>query len=128
MSLFWFGVFIKLECRIRGPLLSTCVASEGFIQIEKFSEWRLSGEPFLTTDGKLFKVVCDSIKEITGIETKTSTGGGTSDGRFIAPTGAEVIELGPVNSTIHKVNECVKVEDLVILSDIYALILQKLMT
>jgi succinyl-diaminopimelate desuccinylase len=90
-------------------------------------DWRLSGEPFLTPDGKLLNIVRDSINELTGIEAEVSTGGGTSDGRFIAPTGAEVIELGPVNATIHKIDECVKVDDLSELSNIYESIIKKLM-
>ena len=89
-------------------------------------EWRLSGKPFLTRDGKLLDTVRQAIREHAGIETEVSTGGGTSDGRFIAPTGAEVIELGPVNATIHKINERVKTEDLTSLSAIYELILNKL--
>ena len=60
-----------------------------------------------------------SVRELTAAESALSTEGGTSDGRFVAPTGAEVVELGPVNATIHKVNECVKVEDLELLSKIY---------
>lgn len=89
-------------------------------------EWDLSGEPFLTPQGKLIDCVKASIKEITGVDTALSTGGGTSDGRFIAPTGTEVIELGPCNQTIHQVNECVKVEDLDRLTDIYERILEKI--
>ena len=89
-------------------------------------EWRLSGEPFLTPDGKLLDTVREVIMEHASIDTEVSTGGGTSDGRFIAPTGAEVIELGPVNATIHKINECVRVEDLTRLSAIYESILNKL--
>ncbi|MCZ6803368.1 MAG: succinyl-diaminopimelate desuccinylase [Proteobacteria bacterium] len=91
-------------------------------------EWRLSGLPFLTESGKLVNVSCTAIKEICGIDTICSTGGGTSDGRFIAPTGAEVIELGVVNETIHKINECVKVDDLETLSIIYQNILEQLFT
>ncbi len=90
-------------------------------------EWKLSGEPFLTRKGKLMDAVHASVKEITGLTPEISTGGGTSDGRFIAPTGAEVIELGPVNATIHKIDECVKVEDLDTLSAIDELILKKLL-
>ena len=90
-------------------------------------EWKLSGEPFLTAKGKLLDSVITSVREVTGIEPEISTSGGTSDGRFIAPTGAEVIELGPVNATIHKIDECVKVDDLVTLSEIYENIMQKLM-
>jgi len=89
-------------------------------------EWCTSGLPFITESGRLLTVVKQSIKDITGSETKLSTAGGTSDGRFIAPTGAEVVELGPVNETIHKVNECVKVSDLNTLADTYVNILQNL--
>lgn len=89
--------------------------------------WKLSGLPFLTESGKLVDASCNAIKEICGIDTIRSTGGGTSDGRFIAPTGAEVIELGVVNDTIHKINECVKVDDLEKLSIIYQNILEQLL-
>ncbi len=85
--------------------------------------WRTSGLPFLTSSGQLLENVRHSIKQITGIETEASTAGGTSDGRFVAPTGAEVIELGPVNATIHKVNECVRIADLDSLRDIYTSVL-----
>jgi len=91
-------------------------------------EWKLSGLPFLTDSGKLVNASCNAIKEICGINTICSTGGGTSDGRFIAPTGTEVIELGVVNATIHKINECVKVDDLEPLSKIYQNILEQLLT
>jgi len=90
-------------------------------------QWKLSGNPFLTATGKLVDATCQSIKEVCGIETDCSTGGGTSDGRFIAPTGAEVIELGVNNGTIHKVNECVSVEDLEALTTIYTTILNKIL-
>jgi succinyl-diaminopimelate desuccinylase len=89
-------------------------------------EWNLSGNPFLTQQGKLVKATQDSIKELTGLETVLSTGGGTSDGRFIAPTGAEVIELGPVNATVHQVNECIRVSDLDKLTRLYERILERL--
>jgi succinyl-diaminopimelate desuccinylase len=89
-------------------------------------DWRLSGEPFLTPKGKLLDAVVASVKEITGNNPEISTSGGTSDGRFIAPTGAEVVELGPVNASIHKIDENVKVEDLEILSNIFEKILIKL--
>ena len=101
--------------------------------LKKFSldytlEWKLSGAPFVTGSGRLIDVATATIKEIANIETVCSTGGGTSDGRFIAPTGAETIELGVVNETIHKINECVKVEDLDTLSSIYEKILEKLLS
>jgi succinyl-diaminopimelate desuccinylase len=91
-------------------------------------QWSLSGQPFLTPAGKLVEMTQAAIKDITGQETQLSTAGGTSDGRFIAPTGAQVVELGPVNATIHKVNECVKAADLDTLSLIYERILEKLLT
>ncbi|NCB57936.1 MAG: M20/M25/M40 family metallo-hydrolase, partial [Gammaproteobacteria bacterium] len=90
-------------------------------------KWTLSGQPFLTGSGKLVEATQNAIKAITGQETELSTSGGTSDGRFIAPTGAQVIELGPVNATIHKVNECVRVADLETLSDIYYNMMQQLL-
>ena len=91
-------------------------------------EWKLSGAPFLTDSGSLIDAATTAIKEIVGIDTVCSTGGGTSDGRFIAPTGAQTIELGVVNETIHKINECVKVEDLDTISDIYERVLDKLLS
>ena len=101
--------------------------------LKKFSldytlEWKLSGAPFLTDSGSLINNATAAIKEIIGIDTIHSTGGGTSDGRFIAPTGAQTIELGVVNETIHKINECVKVEDLDTISNIYEKVLEKLLS
>lgn len=90
-------------------------------------EWNLSGQPFLTPAGELVDAARIAIREVAGIETQLSTSGGTSDGRFIAPTGAQVVELGPSNSTIHKVDECVKADDLDRLSAIYERILQQLL-
>ena len=90
-------------------------------------EWNLSGLPFLTSAGPLVDASVSAIREITGTDTELSTSGGTSDGRFIAPTGAQVVELGPLNATIHKVNECVSVSDLNTLSTIYERILLKLL-
>lgn len=89
-------------------------------------QWQLGGEPFLTPAGELVAAVAKAIRECTGIETKLSTDGGTSDGRFIAPLGTQVVELGPVNSTIHKVDEQVSVADLDVLSGIYERILANL--
>ena len=91
-------------------------------------EWNLSGEPFLTAEGKLVDAAVKAISDVVGIDTELSTAGGTSDGRFIAPTGAQVVELGPVNATIHQINECVSVDDLNSLSDIYNKILVNLLT
>ncbi len=89
--------------------------------------WRLSGQPFLTPAGELVEAARVAIAEVTGLQTELSTSGGTSDGRFIAPTGAQVLELGPLNATIHQVDECVAVEDLDRLSRIYRLILERLL-
>ena len=82
-------------------------------------EWTYNGKPFITEPGVLLDAVTQAIRTTTGRETELSTSGGTSDGRFIAPTGAEVIELGPSNKTIHQVNECVSIADLEQLVDIY---------
>lgn len=83
-------------------------------------DWNLSGLPFVTpAEGELIQVTSDAIQKIMNYRPDLSTGGGTSDGRFIAPTGAQVIEFGPLNDTIHKVNECVSVKDLDLLTDIY---------
>jgi succinyl-diaminopimelate desuccinylase len=89
--------------------------------------WHSHGEPFLTAHGELVDAVCSAIREVTGRETQLSTAGGTSDGRFIAPTGAQVVELGPLNATIHKVNEHVAVADLEGLSQIYEAVLRRLL-
>ncbi len=91
-------------------------------------DWQLSGNPFITEAGTLTNAVSDAIRTVTGLETELSTGGGTSDGRFIAPTGTQVVEVGPVNKSIHKINEHVLVEDLDRLSDIYRTIMQTLLT
>ncbi len=89
--------------------------------------WSLSGHPFLTAKGELVAASVEAIKEVAGIDTKLSTSGGTSDGRFIAPTGAQVLELGPINATIHKINECVNVADLDALAKMYEGILVRLL-
>lgn len=91
-------------------------------------EWNLSGKPFLTEAGKLVEASQHAIQQITGLATELSTAGGTSDGRFIAPTGAQVVELGPCNATIHKVDECVAIDDLDQLTAIYTQILTHLLT
>ncbi len=89
--------------------------------------WHLSGLPFLTQPGPLVHAAVAAIKEVTGTDAELSTTGGTSDGRFIAPTGARVLELGPINATIHKLDECVCIKDLDKLSDVYERIMQKLL-
>lgn len=90
--------------------------------------WIVNGQPFITEGGPLIDATVAAIKSITGLDTALETTGGTSDGRFIAQTGAKVIELGPRNDTIHKVNECVNCDDLIALADIYEQILEQLLT
>lgn len=90
-------------------------------------DWSLSGLPFLTEPGELLTAISASIEQVTGITTEPSTSGGTSDGRFIATLGCQVVELGPTNDTIHQINEHVKAEDLNLLTDIYYLTLVKLL-
>jgi len=96
-------------------------------QLDYQLDWTLSGQPFLTAEGQLVEAAQQAILEVTGEPTQLSTAGGTSDGRFIAPTGAQVVELGPINATIHQVNERVNAEDLNHLSSIYQNILGKLL-
>ena len=90
-------------------------------------EWFVSGLPFLTPPGVLTEAVCTAVREVTGRSPKFSTTGGTSDGRFIAPTGAQVVEVGVGNATIHKVNECARVEDIEQLSRVYERVMEKLL-
>jgi len=90
-------------------------------------EWTLSGNPFLTPEGDLVDAMVSSIEQVMGIQTELSTSGGTSDGRFIAPTGAQVVELGPLNATIHQVDEHVSIQELDDLSAIYEGILERLL-
>jgi len=91
-------------------------------------DWALSGQAFLTGRGDLVDATLKAIKNTCGYDAELSTAGGTSDGRFIAPTGAQVVELGPLNATIHQVNECVSVDDLEVLSDVYENILKNLLS
>jgi len=90
--------------------------------------WHLSGNPFYCEPGELTKACEQAIQETVSTKPELSTGGGTSDGRFIAPTGAQVVELGPVNESIHKVNECIDIEALDQLAEIYQKVLEKLLT
>lgn len=90
-------------------------------------KWNVGGEPFLTQKGVLIAATQLAIQEVAGLDTRLSTGGGTSDGRFIAPTGAKVVELGVSHATAHQVNECVRVEDVKILVKIYERLLKILM-
>ena len=91
------------------------------------AEWNLSGQPFLTAKGDLVEAAIRGISEATGLDAELSTAGGTSDGRFIAPMGTQVVELGPLNESIHRVDENVSIADLDILTKIYQNILQELL-
>lgn len=96
-------------------------------QLRYSLRWTLSGQPFLTASGELLDAACHAVRQHQRLTPALSTSGGTSDGRFIARTGAQVIELGPVNATIHKVNECVSVAELQQLSRIYQTIMEQLL-
>ena len=95
-------------------------------QLNYAIDWHLSGQPFLTAEGELVDAAVSAVKQVTGLDTLLSTAGGTSDGRFIAPMGTQVVELGPVNATIHQINECVAVADLDRLTAIYESLLENL--
>ena len=90
-------------------------------------EWRYDGRPFLTKKGDLVDAVARAIKSVTGIDTKLSTSGGTSDGRFIADICPQVVECGPTNATIHKINECIRLDELEQLPKVYLQTLKNLL-
>ncbi|MGI9270331.1 MAG: succinyl-diaminopimelate desuccinylase [Woeseiaceae bacterium] len=96
-------------------------------EIDYDLNWHLSGEPFLTGPGELINAVSTAVAELTGVAPELSTGGGTSDGRFIAPAGTDVVELGPVNASIHKIDEHVRIDDIIVLSSMYKRIMEKLL-
>ena len=95
-------------------------------QLRYSLDWVVSGQPFLTSTGKLVEAVVNAVEHYNEIKPQLLTTGGTSDGRFIARMGAQVVELGPVNATIHKINECVKAADLQLLSRMYQRIMEQL--
>jgi succinyl-diaminopimelate desuccinylase len=96
-------------------------------EIDYELEWHLSGEPFLTAPGELIDAVSEAVREQTGTAPELSTAGGTSDGRFISPAGADVVELGPVSASIHKIDEHVRKEDVAALTRMYQRILEILL-
>ena len=110
----------QLSARVEGVLKDLGITYE--------IRWRVAGKPFLTQPGKLTEAVQEAVRESTGVTPELSTSGGTSDGRFIAPYGIDVVELGPINATIHKVNEHVSVADLERLEHIYFRIAELLLT
>ena len=110
----------QLAARIEGLLKD--------LRIDYELRWRVAGKPFLTRPGRLTQAVQQAVHESTGLTPELSTSGGTSDGRFIAPYGIDVVELGPINATIHKVNETVSIADLERLEHIYFRIAELLLT
>jgi succinyl-diaminopimelate desuccinylase len=90
-------------------------------------DWQHSGGPFLTPKGRLLDACAEAISKVKSIEPELSTSGGTSDGRFIAQMGTEVVEIGPINETIHQVNECVSVQDLDDLTRVYQQVLTNIL-
>lgn len=124
---------VQFNFRYSSELTDDVIKSrvEQILQKHKLSyslTWRLSGKPFLTPQGELTDAATHAIKQLTQLETKLSTSGGTSDGRFIAQLGCQVIELGVVNKTIHKINENVNCQDIITLTAIYHNILEKLLS
>jgi len=122
----WFNLRFSTESTMES--LQSCITALLNRHGLKFSiAWKLSGQPFLTPPGELVAAAMKAISDVSGRSAKLSTSGGTSDGRFIAPLGSQVLELGPVNATIHKANECVSVCDLEDLSLIYEKIISTLL-
>ncbi|WP_275074662.1 succinyl-diaminopimelate desuccinylase [Providencia rettgeri] len=124
-------LFIQFNFRFSTELTDTLIRDRVMEMLSRYGlkyriEWSLSGQPFLTDSGKLVSATLQAIQELTGRTAELSTSGGTSDGRFIAQMGTQVIELGPLNATIHKVDECVSVEDLQQLALIYERIMELL--
>ena len=126
---------LTLNCNVRySPSTTTEAIKESVESILKSHNlsyeinWIQGGIPFLNTETTLIESVKNSITSIIDIVPDQTTDGGTSDGRFVAPTGAEVDELGPVNDSIHKIDERVKIEDLTQLSEVYKNILKNLLT
>lgn len=122
---------VQFNFRYSTELTDTVIRQRILALLEKHQlrytlEWHLSGQPFLTPSGELVVAAINAIKHYNAIAPQLQTGGGTSDGRFIATMGAQVVELGPVNATIHKVNECVKAADLQLLSRMYQRIIKQL--
>ncbi|MCG8413684.1 MAG: succinyl-diaminopimelate desuccinylase, partial [Pseudomonadales bacterium] len=105
--------------------VESILSAEG---VEFDLDWHLSGEPFLTEEPELIDQMQAAIQAVTGMNPENSTGGGTSDGRFIAKLGTQVVEFGPCNGTIHKPNECVSMADLEQLSEVYERVLHGMLT
>lgn len=124
-------LFVQFNFRFSTALTDTIIKQRVEALLERHRldyhiEWRLSGQPFLTARGELVDAVVNAVEHYTETRPQLLTTGGTSDGRFIALMGAQVVELGPVNATIHKVNECVNASDLQLLSRMYQRIMEQL--
>lgn len=125
-------LFVQFNFRFSTELTESMIKQRVETLLEQYHlnysiDWVVSGQPFLTEKGDLVDAVINAVRCYNGITPKLSTSGGTSDGRFIALLGAQVVELGPVNETIHKVNECVKAADLQLLSRIYQRIMERIL-
>ncbi|AHE43315.1 MULTISPECIES: succinyl-diaminopimelate desuccinylase [Klebsiella] len=124
-------MFVQFNFRFSTELTDEMIKSRVIALLEKYQlrysvEWWLSGQPFLTGRGKLVDAVVNAIEHYNEIKPQLLTNGGTSDGRFIARMGAQVVELGPVNATIHKINECVNAADLQLLARMYQRVMEQL--
>ena len=114
-------------CHDRGSLVAAVESAAQALDLDCRIDWRHSGEPFLTEPGRLIEAVGEAVESVAGYRPELSTAGGTSDGRFIAPIGAEVVELGPVNATIHSIDERVLAADLDRLSEMYEGVIARLL-
>ena len=124
-------LFIQFNFRFSTELTDEMIKARVLELLDKHQlrytvDWWLSGQPFLTARGKLVDAVVNAIEHYNEIKPQLLTTGGTSDGRFIARMGAQVVELGPVNATIHKINECVNAADLQLLARMYQRIMEQL--
>ncbi|GHG70782.1 succinyl-diaminopimelate desuccinylase [Alishewanella longhuensis] len=122
---------VMFNFRYSTELTAEQLQSRVYAILDKFGlnyqiDWTYNGLPFLTDSGDLVEATVAAVEKVRGITPRLETTGGTSDGRFIAPTGAQVIELGPCNATIHKINECVSIPDLTQLTDVYLQLLVNL--
>jgi succinyl-diaminopimelate desuccinylase len=123
--------FVQFNFRFSTELTDEMIKQRVQALLEKHQlrytiEWKISGQPFLTARGELVDAVVKAVRHYSELSPKLETTGGTSDGRFIAQMGAQVVELGPVNATIHKINECVSAADLQLLSRMYQRIMDQL--
>lgn len=125
-------LYVQFNLRYCTEVTDKVIKSKVSEMLQKHSlkhriSWNLSGKPFLAGNGKLVQAAQQAVKNVTKITPRLDTSGGTSDGRFIALMGAEVVEFGPLNATIHKVNECVNVDDLGKCGEVYYQIAEKLL-